>query len=223
MIKRAVQRNKAPTWYRNFHISDYVTLLHLPFSSVVMGFVTIGATMAKTVYVDRLILTLIGVFFAHQSAHYLDEIKGHHWGTKIPDTNLYAIGFLFLGIGVVIGIYLALTVSLWVLLFIPPLIFVPIAYNLELWHGKFHSPIWFGIGGGALVYLGSYFLQSLSITLFSILMSIAIGIQSTYIIILYEGTKVEKTRALAWNALKGIVVIWCLVALSMLAMRFTNW
>jgi len=222
-MKKVAQRKKAPAWYRKFHISDYVTLMHLPFSSVVLGFVVIGAMMAKTVYPDRLILALIGVFFAHQAGHYLDEIKGHHWGTKVPDKNLYGLGFLFLGIAEIVGIYLALAVSLWIMVFVPPLMIIPMAYNLELWGEKFHSPIWFGVAGGALAYLGSYFLQSLTITLFSILMSIAIGIQATYIIILYEGTKVERTRALAWNALKGIIVIWDLVALSMLAMRYINW
>jgi hypothetical protein len=222
-MRRAAQKKKAPKWYRKFYISDYVTLMHLPFSSVVLGFVVIGAMMATTVYLSRLILALIGVFFAHQAGHYLDETKGHHWGTKIPNKSLYGFGFLFLGIAGIVGIYLALAVSLWILLFIPPLVVISMAYNLELWGEKFHSPIWFGIGGGALAYLGSYFLQSLTITPSSILMSVAIGIQATYIIILYESTKLEKTRALAWNALKGIVIIWDLVAFAMLAMRYINW
>jgi hypothetical protein len=222
-MRRVAQKKKAPTWYRKFHVSDYVTLMHLPFSSVVLGFVVIGAMMAKTVYLGRLILALSGVFLAHQAGHYLDETKGHHWSTKIPDKSLYVFGFSFLSIAGFIGIYLALAVSLWILLFIPPLVIIPMAYNLELWGEKFHSPIWFGIGGGALPYLGSYFLQSLTITTFSVLMAIAIGIQATYIIIFYESAKVERTRALAWNALKGVVIIWDLVALAMLAMRYISW
>jgi len=71
------------------------------------------------------------------------------------------------------------------------------------------------------VYLGSYFLQSSTIDLVSILMSIAVGVNSASILILYEGTKVEKTRALAWNVLKGLVLFWNLVALAMLVLKFT--
>jgi hypothetical protein len=214
------QRKRAASWYRRFHISDYTTLLHLPFSSIVISFLVFGATMAKTIYADRLILSALGVFFALQGAHYLDETKGHHWGTKIPDKTLYLIGFTCLAIGALAGIYLALKVNLWILAFIPPLVFFPIAYNLELWKEKFHNTLWFGVSWGGLVYLGSYFLQSVTIDLFSILMSIAIGVNSASILLLYEGTKVEKTRALAWNVLKGFVLFWNLVALAMLVLRF---
>jgi hypothetical protein len=106
-----------------------------------------------------------------------------------------------------------------VLIFILPLIFFPISYGLELWDDKFHRPLGFGVSC-ALVYIGSYFLQTLTISLFSLLMSVAIGIQGTYIIILHEATKKNQTRALAWDVLKGIVLLWTFVALSMLAAKF---
>lgn len=219
VIKGVDQREKAAKWYRRFHVSDYATLLHLPFSSVVLDFAIIGAVMAKNVYADRLILAAIGVFFAHQGAHYLDEIKGHHWNTKIPDRILFALSFLFLAIGAAVGVYLSFTVSALLSIFIIPLLFFPMAYSLELWNDKFHRPLGFGVSC-ALVCIGSYFLQTLTISLFSLLMSIAIGIQGTYIIILYEATKKSETRALAWDALKGIVLLWNFVALAMLAARF---
>jgi len=219
VIKGVDQREKAAKWYKRFHISDYSTLLHLPFSSVVLDFVIIGGVMAKIVYVDRLILAAIGVFFAHQGAHYLDEIKGHHWNTKIPDKTLFALSFLFLAVGAIIGVYLSFTVSLLLSIFIVPLVFFPMAYSLELMNEKFHRPLGFGVSC-ALVCIGSYFLQTLTVSLFSLIMSIAIGIQGTYIIILYEATKESETRALAWDALKGIVLLWNFVALAMVAARF---
>ena len=220
MMKGVGQREKAASWYRKFHTSDYATLLHLPFSSIVISFLVFGATMAKTIYADRLVLSALGVFFALQGAHYLDEIKGHHWGTKIPDKTLYIVGFTSLAVGALVGIYLALRVNLWILAFVPPLVFFPVVYNLELWEEKFHNTLWFGVSWGGLVCLGSYFLQSSTIDLFSILMSIAIGVNSASILILYEGTKVEKTRALAWNVLKGLVLFWNLLALAMLVLKF---
>ena len=221
MVKGVVQRKRAPEWYKKFQVSDHITLLLLPFSSIVMAFVVIGAAMAPHIHIGRLIMALIGVFFALQGAHYLDEIKGHHWGTKISDKTLYAVGFLFLTAGVSIGIYLSLKVSILLSIFIIPLIFFPIAYSLELWGDKFHNPIWFGVSWGALTYLGSYFLQSLTVTLSSVLMASAIGIQSAYILILYEETKTDKTRELSWNVLKGTVLLWNIIALALLAMRFS--
>ena len=222
MIKGVSQREKAAKWYRRFHISDYVTLFHLPFSIVVLDFAVVGAMMAQPFYVDRLTLTLAGVFFAHQGSHYLDETKGRHWNTKIPTIILYTLSFLFLTIGAIIGVYLSVTVSFLLSIFIVPLIFFPVAYSLELWNERFHQSYWFG-ASCALIFIGSFFVQNLTISLYSLFMAVAIGIQGTYIIILYEATKKSKTRALAWNALKGIVLLWSFVALAMLTEKFCDW
>lgn len=219
MTKGVVQREKAPRWYRRFHVSDYAVLFHLPFSSVVLDFAVIGAAMAQSIYLNRLILALIGVFLAHQGSHYLDEIKGHHWNTKIPNRTLYRLSLVFLIAGGIIGVYLSFTVSFLLVAFIIPMVFFPISYSLELWNDRFHGPLWFGVSC-ALVCIGSFFLQTLTISLFSVLMSIAIGIQGTYIIILYEATKNGRTRVLAWNVLKGIVLLWNFIALSMLTAKF---
>ncbi len=175
--------------------------------------------MAQEVNVARLLLAALGVFLAHQGSHYLDEAKGRHWNTKITQRMLYFLSFLFLTVGAAIGVYLSLSVSFLLSIFIVPLVFFPAAYSLELWKQKFHAPIWFGVSS-ALVCLGSFFLQTLTVSLFSALTSIGIGIQGTYIIILYEATKREQTRSLAWSTLKAIVLIWNLVALSMVAAKF---
>jgi hypothetical protein len=219
MIKGVTQRDKAAEWYRRFHVSDFAVLLHLPFASIVLDFAVVGAMLAQHIYVDRLLLAAIGVFFAHQGSHFLDETRGRHWGTKIPDRLLYAFSLVFLTVGAVVGVYLALTVSLLLAAFIIPMVFFPIAYSLELWNDRFHGPVWFGVSC-ALVCLGSFFLQTLTISLFSLFMSIAVGIQGTYIIILYEATKKTETRALAWNTLKGIILLWNLIALAMITLKF---
>lgn len=219
MIKGVVQRENAPRWYKRFHVSDYAVLLHLPFSSLVLDFALIGAVMAQTIYLDRLILALIGVFLAHQGSHYLDEVKGHHWNTRIKNRTLYCLSFMFLITAGSIGVYLSFTVSFLLAAFIIPMVFFPISYSLELWNDQFHRPLWFGVSC-ALVCIGSFFLQALTLSLFSGFMSIAVGIQGMYIIILYEATKNSATRLLAWNTLKGIVVLWNFIALAMLAAKF---
>ncbi len=215
------QRQNAAKWYSRFSVSDVVTLLHLPFSSIVMSFVIMGAAVSSALYLDRLGLALLAVFCALQGSHFLDETKGHHWNTTISSKNLLVTGFALLSIGVVIGFYLSFTVNIVLFLFIVPMVFFPIAYNLELWQKKFHNPLWFGVSWGALVFLGSFFLQSSTLTLFSILMSIAIGVQSACILILYESTKEEKTRELSWRILKGTVILWNLMALAMFVARIS--
>lgn len=215
------QRKNAAKWYSRFGISDVFTLLHLPFSSIVMSFVIIGAATSNTLYLDRLGLAMLAVFCALQGSHFLDETKGHHWDTKLSNKSLLSAGFALLAAGVAIGIYLSLTVSALLVLFIFPMVFFPIAYNLELWNDKFHNPLWFGVSWGALVFLGSFFLQNATITVFSVLMAMAIGVQSAYILILYENTKKKEHRELAWRTLKGIIILWNLLALAMLVARFS--
>jgi len=215
------QRENAAKWYKKFHVSDYAVLLHLPFSTVVLDFAVIGGMMAPYVHVERLVPALIGVFLAHQGSHYLDEVKGRHWNTSIPNKVLFSLSILFLVTAAAIGIYLASTVSMMIAVFILPMVFFPITYSLELWNERFHESIWFGVSC-ALVCLGSFFLQTLTISIFSVLMSIAVGIQGTYIIILYEATKNSTTKDLAWNVLKGIVLLWNFIALSFVIAKFVG-
>jgi len=95
-----------PGWYRRYHLGDYVTLLHLPFASIVNAFVIIGAVMAPLVHIDRLILGAVGVQLILQAGHYYDETVGNPWDTRISDRNLLLIGTAFLAAGASIGLFL---------------------------------------------------------------------------------------------------------------------
>jgi len=215
MAEESTQRETAAGWYRRFYSSDYITLLHFPFASSTSAFTVIGAAMAPIIHVDRLIVALVLVFLAHESSHYLDETRGHPWNTKIPNSILYTFGLSFMAISIIAGLYLLITVSFLLVIFFIPLVFLPFTYSMELWGGRFHKPWNYGLSGG-LICLGSYFLQTLTITLAPILMAVAIGIQCILIIIVYENTKRESTRTLAWQTLKGIILIWIIIAIAML-------
>ena len=219
MIKCFSQTLTAPQWYRQFHVSDYTTLLHIPFSIILMSCVAIGATMAPNLSLNRLALSLIAVFCGLQAAHFLDEVKGHPWNTHISDRKLYTIAFSFLSIGVIIGIYLSITVSLILTPFILAIIFFPIAYSLELWQEKFHNFFWYGISGGFLVSLGSSLLQDQTLTMPALLMAVAIGIHGKYLLILYQGTKSNATREISWTLLKGNVLVLMFTASALLATK----
>jgi hypothetical protein len=219
MIKGVNQRARAANWYKRFHFSDVIILMHIPFTIVVLDFVLIGAAMAPRIYVQRLVISLIAIFSAHQISHFLDETKSRPWGTKISNGSLYVIGFLFMFISIVLGVYLAITVSFYLLLFAIAGIFLAVSYSLELWKERFHNSISFGLSC-LLVYLGSFFLQSGTITLTSIIMSTAIGIQGVYIIVLYEATKNDSTSKLSWSILKGIIIMWTLITVALFFRNF---
>lgn len=93
------------------------------------------------------------------------ELKGHPLHTKIPDGQLKILGWAGLVFSLAGGVYLALQVNLALLLWIPPSVFVILAYNKELFKGRFHNGIVFSIGSGGIPTLGSYYLQTISLFL----------------------------------------------------------
>ena len=64
---------------------DYVNLLHIPYTLWHLSYVVLGAAIAPTVHVDRMIGTLVAFFLAVGIAsHSLDELNGRPLRTRIP-------------------------------------------------------------------------------------------------------------------------------------------
>ena len=64
---------------------DWWTLLHPPYTAWHLAYVVIGACLAPTVNLTRLIATLLAFFCAvGLAAHSLDELHGRPLGTHIP-------------------------------------------------------------------------------------------------------------------------------------------
>ena len=144
---------------------DYIRLMHFPLPLCVISFVTLGAILSPVVHWDRLLWTYLIVFTSLCLASYcFDELKGRPWQTQIPERQLLFLGWAGLGISLFGGVYLALQISLALLLWIPPSVFVILAYNQELFHGRFHNGIFFSLGWGGIPVLGSYYLQTISIS-----------------------------------------------------------
>lgn len=152
------QKETAPAWYKRYHLGDYATLLHVPFASVVNAFAVIGAMMSPGLYLYRFVLAIACIQFFLQGGHYFDETKGRPWDSEIPYRNLVVIGTVLTSMGAGIGLYLTWQVSTWISIFILLAIFFVVSYNLELWGGRFHRSVWFGVSWGSLVFLGSYFI-----------------------------------------------------------------
>jgi hypothetical protein len=140
---------------------DYVTLLHPPYTVWHLSYVAMGAAVAPTFNGARLGLTIAAFFLAvGVTAHAFDELAGRPLGTRIPGAMLRALGFTALAGAMVLGVVGALEVSWWILPFIGFGAFVVIAYNLELFGGRFHSDLWFAVSWGAFPALTAGFAQA---------------------------------------------------------------
>src|SRR4029077_5282010 len=140
---------------------DYVTLLHPPYTVWHLSYVVIGACTVADVNLGYLPWSVLAFFGAvGLGAHALDELNGRPLGTAIPSPVLIAIAFVGLGGAVVLGIYGVVLVSSWMLAFIVVGAFIALAYNLEWFHGAFHSDLWFALGWGAFPALTAAFAQT---------------------------------------------------------------
>jgi hypothetical protein len=140
---------------------DWVTLLHLPYTAWHLSYVAIGAALAPTFHVDRLLAALAAFFLAlGVAAHALDELNGRPLGTQISSPALVAAAVIGLGGAIAIGAAAAIAWGLGLLVFVAlGGILVP-AYNLELFGGRVHTDWGFALAWGAFPALTGYFVEA---------------------------------------------------------------
>ena len=160
-------------------------MLHLPYTSMVLSYVLIGAALSPTLFVDRLVFTLLAYFLGLGiSAHALNELNARHWGTSLSKADLQ-IAFLFSLVGALsIGLYgvevlynassgslpptvLALLIALET--------FFLFAYNTNYAGGRFHNDLSFAFAWAFLPFLTSYFVNSLMIPVGAVLIGLALA------------------------------------------------
>ena len=153
---------------------DYANLLHIPYTLWHLSYVVLAAALASTVHVDRLIGTVVAFFLAMGiGAHALDELNGRPLGTRIPKAVLIAMAVVSLTGALVMGTVAGLIATLWLFPFMAFGAFIAVAYNLGLWHDRFHSDYWFAFAWGAFPALTSYWIQSVNLTATVILLALA--------------------------------------------------
>jgi hypothetical protein len=136
---------------------DYVTLLHLPYTLWHLSYVAIGAALAPTLPVERLAWGLVAFALALGiGAHALDELNGRPLRTSISNGVLAAIAGVSIGAAAVIGLVAAFAWTAWLLPCVVFGTFIVVAYNLELFGGRFHSDTWFALAWGAFPVLTGY-------------------------------------------------------------------
>jgi hypothetical protein len=176
--------------------SDYVTLLHPPYTLWHLSYVIFGAALAPALHYDRLAATLVAFFLAvGVSAHALDELRGRPLRTAIPAQVLWALAVGGLIGAVALGVLGAVVVSPWLLAFVAFGLFIAPAYNLEWFGGRFHTDYWFAAAWGAFPLLMASFAMSGDLFIAAI-----IGAAMAFVISLAQRTLSTRVRGLRRRA-----------------------
>jgi hypothetical protein len=140
---------------------DWWTLLHPPYTAWHLSYVVIGACLAPTINVTRLVATLLAFFFAvGVAAHALDELNGRPLRTHIPSGALVAVTVVGLAAAIALGVIGVVQVG-WAL--VPFLVLGPllvVAYDLELFGGVIHNDAGFALAWGSFPVLVAYVAQT---------------------------------------------------------------
>ena len=159
-----------------------IGLLFLPYTGMVLAYTIIGAMLAPMVAWDR-VVALLAIYFLALGigAHAFDALGSRvtkPWGEHFTIRQLWILGGVSLTCAYLIGIHYMVTVApyLWPIAIAEG--FFVLAYNLEWFHGRFHTDGWFALSWGALPVLAGHVLQTNSITLAAVLMAMAAALFS---------------------------------------------
>jgi hypothetical protein len=142
---------------------DLVTILHPPYTAWHLTNVAFGAVAASQIHTDRFVATLVAFFLALGiSAHSLDELNGRPLGTQLSDRALIALAVVSLAGAIGIGIAGCFIVSATLAPFVVAGGFFVVAYNLELFGGRFHTDFWLAFAWAAFPALTSWWVNTLS-------------------------------------------------------------
>jgi hypothetical protein len=170
------------TWYAGSEtlLGEFWTMLHLPYTGMVLGFVLLGAAVAPSFSWTLLDGTLLAYFLGLGiGAHFLDQIPGmgSRYVTRWPTWALWVVGFVTLIVAVTLGIVGSL-------LFVGPLMLplvgaqalCAIGYPLASWfRGAFHRDSVFALSWGSLPFLISFYAQTHTMSVGSLLLAAIFG------------------------------------------------
>ena len=146
---------------------DLVTLLHPPYTAWHLSYVALGAAAAPEFHPVRLWAALGAFFLAvGVASHALDELEGHPLRTNLSDRTLAVLAVAGLVGAVAIGIAGLFVVSVSLAPFVVAGPLIVLAYNLELFGGRFHTDFWFAVAWGAFPALTGFWVMALGIDSF---------------------------------------------------------
>jgi hypothetical protein len=160
----------------------FVGLLFLPYTGMCVSFAVIGSLLAENVVWER--VGAIGLIYALGlgiSAHAADTIGSKAkkpWGDYFSRKQLLVLTGASLAAAYAIGLY-------YIIFFAPLLApiallegFFLLAYNFELFGGRFHTNFWFAVSWGSMPVLAGYIIQTNAIDAIPLLVSAATGLVS---------------------------------------------
>jgi hypothetical protein len=151
---------------------DLLTLLHPPYTAWHLSYVGFGAAAAPVVHGDRLAATLLAFFLGvGVSAHALDELAGRPLRTQLSDGVLIGLAAAGLAGAVAVGVAGVIVVAAGLAGFVAAGAFILVAYNLELFGGRFHTDLWFALAWGAFPALTSYWVNAQQLRLQGVLVA----------------------------------------------------
>ncbi|HVC07456.1 MAG TPA: hypothetical protein VND98_07730 [Solirubrobacterales bacterium] len=143
---------------------DLVTLLHPPYTLWHLSNLAIGAAAASQIHASRLGAALAAFFLAvGVGAHSLDELHGRPLGTRLSRRALLVLATVGLGGALGIGVAGVLVVSTTLAPLVLTGVFLVLAYNLELFGGRFHTDFWFAAAWGAFPALTGWWSNALAL------------------------------------------------------------
>lgn len=138
---------------------DYVTLLHPPYTLWHLSYVVVGAAIVPGDVQWTRLGALLAAFFLAMGigAHALDELHDRPLRTRIGDGVLATLAAVSIASACAIGVWASLAWTPWLLPFVVVGAFAVVAYNLELFGGRFHGDRWFAATWGAFPVLTAGF------------------------------------------------------------------
>lgn len=140
---------------------DYVTLLHLPYTVWNLSYVAVGAALAPSFHLDRMLWGFVAFFLAlGVAAHALDELNGRPLGTRIPSAVLVALAATGLAGALAVGIGAAVAWGYGLLVFVAIGALTVPAYNLEWFGGVLHNTAGLALSWAAFPVLTGYWVEA---------------------------------------------------------------
>jgi hypothetical protein len=201
-----------------------VGILFLPYTGMVVSF-AIWGSLSVEFSLER--LTSIGLLYflaIGVSAHCLDALgsKKKPWG-ELPKTKLWAVAIISLILACSIGLYFAFLESWWLIPIGIIEVFFLLAYNLELFGGKFHNNSSFVISWGILPVFAGGIIQSNTISVETVLLSVIAGFTSYLLITTsrkYKDLKQKNARYEVFHQKEIILKMISLVVISSTVLYF---
>jgi hypothetical protein len=170
--------DRRPTWYAGppTFWGEFWTMLHLPYTLMVLSFVLVGAAISPHISWIVLIGTLVAYFLGLGiGAHFLDQLPGmgssyvRHW----PSWGLWLGGAGGIGVAIALGVAGSLWYVGWPILILV-LIQALCAFGYPLapvFRGLLHRESVFALSWGSLPFLTSFYAQSGTITIVAVLVA----------------------------------------------------